>query len=56
MSGILFNVDALQGMMISQDILEAQFNLVNDAVLMFNTTSTITKMNKAAEIMLNTDS
>jgi sensor histidine kinase regulating citrate/malate metabolism len=41
-------------MMINSDILESQFNLVNDGVLILNSTSAVTKMNKSAEIMFNT--
>ena len=52
-SATLFNVDILQGLMINQDILESQFNLVNDGVIILNTTSTVTKVNKSAEIMFN---
>lgn len=53
MGGVMFNVEAFQGMMINQEILEAQFNLVNDAVIVLNTTSTVTKVNKSAEIMMS---
>jgi sensor histidine kinase regulating citrate/malate metabolism len=52
----IFNVDVFQGMMINLDIVDAALSLVNDAVVILNTTSTITKINKSAEIMFNTAS
>ena len=52
LSGILFRSELLQGVLINLDILEAQFNLVNDAVIILNTTSTVSKVNKSAEIMM----
>lgn len=41
-------------MLVNQDLMECQFNLINDAVIFVNTTSTVTKINKSAEILLNT--
>ena len=42
--------------MADNDLLGAQFNLVNEGVLMLNAELMITKMNKSAEILLNTSS
>ncbi len=42
--------------MINLDIIDAALSLVNDAVVILNTTSTITKINKSAEIMFNSSS
>lgn len=53
---MIFNVDVLQGMLINQDLMEAQFNLINDGVIMVNTTQSVTKINKSAEILLNSTS
>ena len=55
MSGVLFNMEVHQGLMVNQDILESCFNLVNDAVIVMNAGCMVTKMNKSAEIILNTD-
>ena len=55
-SSVLFNVENLQGVLADNDLLAAQFNLVNEGVLMLNAELTITKMNKSAEILLNTSS
>lgn len=35
-SNILFNFEAFQGMLTNSDVLEAQFNLVNDGVIVMN--------------------
>lgn len=40
-------------MLANNDVLEAQFNLVNDGVVMINSEQAVTKLNKSAEIMLN---
>lgn len=37
----------------NMDLLEAQFDLINDGVLMINASQTITKINKSAQILLN---
>lgn len=55
-SSVLFNVENLQGVLADNDLLGAQFNLVNEGVVMLNAELTITKMNKSAEILLNTTS
>ena len=55
-SSVLFNVENLQGVLADNDLLSAQFNLVNEGVLMLNAELSITKMNKSAEILLNTSS
>ena len=47
-SSSIFNLDVLQGMMINQEVLEASFNLVNDGVVLLNSTATVTKINKSA--------
>ena len=41
-------------MLANKDVLEAQFNLVNDGVVMMNSQQNITKLNKSAEILFNT--
>ena len=55
-SSVLFNVENLQGVLADNDLLGAQFNLVNEGVVMLNAELSITKMNKSAEILLNTTS
>lgn len=55
-SNVLFNFEALQGMLANNDVLEAQFNLVNDGVLIINAEQVVTKLNKTAEIIFNTTS
>jgi len=52
-SSLLFSVETLQGLMLNNDTLEAQFNLVNDGVILVTSGLVIRKMNKAAKIMLN---
>ena len=41
-------------MLANTDVLEAQFNLVNDGVIIINAEQSVTKLNKSAEILLNT--
>jgi transcriptional regulator with PAS, ATPase and Fis domain len=53
---VLFNFEALQGMLANNDVLEAQFNLVNDGVVMINSEQSVTKLNKSAEILFNASS
>jgi sensor histidine kinase regulating citrate/malate metabolism len=55
-SAVLFNVENLQGVLADNDLLSAQFNCVNEGVVMLNAELVITKMNKSAEILLNTAS
>ena len=55
-SAVLFNVENLQGVLADNDLLSAQFNCVNEGVVMLNAELVITKMNKSAEIILNTAS
>ena len=55
-SSILFNVSSLQGMFANNDILEASFELINDGVIMLGAEQDVTKLNKSAELMLNTSS
>ena len=55
-SSVLFNVENLQGVLADNDLLGAQFNLVNEGVVMLNAELSITKLNKSAEILLNTTS
>ena len=43
-------------MLANNDVLEAQFNLVNDGVLIMNAEQAVTKLNKTAEIIFNTAS
>ena len=43
-------------MLVNSDVLEAQFNLVNDGVIVINAEQAVTKLNKSAEILLNTSS
>ena len=54
LSSVLFTVELHQGFLIQQDILECSFNLTTDGVIILNSTGTVTKLNKSAEIMLNT--
>jgi len=53
LSSILYNSDMLAGTFASNDVLEMQFNLVNDAVLFLDSELAITKANKSAEIIAN---
>ncbi len=55
-SSVLFNVENLQGVLGDNDLLAAQFNCVNDGVLLCNAELSITKMNKSAEILFNSSS
>lgn len=55
-SSTIFNVDNLQGVMTNSDLLQAQFDLTNDACIFINTQQMITKINKTSEIMFNTTS
>ena len=55
-SSIMFNVNNLRGILANTDILEAQFDLVNDGVIILGAEHGITKLNKSAEVMLNTTS
>ena len=55
-SSVLFNVENLQGVLADNDLLSAQFNCVNDGVVMLNAELSVTKMNKSAEVLLNTNS
>lgn len=53
LSSILYNSEVLSGTLASNDVLEMQFNLVNDAVLFLDSELSITKANKSAEIITN---
>ena len=53
LSSVLFNVENLQGVFGENDLLAAQFNLVNEGVICLNAELIITKMNKSAEVLLN---
>lgn len=55
-SATIQNVDNLQGTMTNTDLLQAQYDLVNEGVLFVNTSQAITKVNRAAEILFNTTS
>lgn len=55
-SSTIQNVDNLQGMMTNADLLQAQYDLVNEGVVFVNTAQAITKINRAAEILFNTTS
>eukprot|EP00347_Sterkiella_histriomuscorum_P004739 403359292 len=55
-ASVMFNVDLQQGTMLTQDILEAQFDLVNDGVVILNSMGLVTKVNKSTEIMFNQQS
>lgn len=46
-------MENLQGVLADNDLLSAQFHLVNEGVIMLNAELAITKMNKSAEILLN---
>lgn len=56
LSSVMFNAESLQGMLADNDCLETQFNLVNDGVIMLDAELAVTKINKSAEILLNTAS
>jgi PAS domain S-box-containing protein len=47
-SGILQSVDSLQEHYVTKDIVDAHFNLVQDAVLIFNVHQAVIKANRAA--------
>lgn len=53
-STTLFNVDHLQGMLTNTDLLQAQFDLSNEACVFLNTQQAVTKLNKTAEVIFNT--
>jgi sensor histidine kinase regulating citrate/malate metabolism len=55
-SSTIFNVDSFSGIMNCSDLLNAQFDLVNEAVIFINTQQELTKINKSAEIMFNSSS
>lgn len=55
-SACMFNMDNLQGLMMNQDLLQAQFSLSNEAVVFINTQQLVTKLNKAAELLFNSTS
>ena len=55
-SSIIFNVENLQGQLGNSDALEASFSMVKDGVILLNAEQAVTKMNKSAEIILNTSS
>lgn len=55
-SSVLFNVENLKGVLADNDMLSAQFNCVNEGVLLLDAELAIAKMNKSAEILLNTSS
>ena len=52
-SSVLFNVENLQGVFADNDLLGAQFNCVNEGVVMLNAELAVTKLNKSAEVLLN---
>ena len=43
-------------MLANTDILEAQFDLINEGVIILGAEQAVTKLNKSAELMLNTSS
>lgn len=55
-SATIQNVDNLQGMMTNADLLQGQYDLVNEGVVFVNTAQAITKVNRAAEVLFNTTS
>ena len=52
-SACIFNMDNLQGLMVTNDMLSTQFTLSNEAVVFVNTQQMITKVNKTAELLFN---
>lgn len=42
--------------MTNSDLLQAQYNLVNESVIFVNTSQFLTKINRSAEILFNTTS
>ena len=55
-SSIMNNLQSMQGTFANTDILEAQFDLINEGVIVLNAEQAITKLNKSAEFLLNTTS
>lgn len=55
-SAVLFNVENLRGLFADNDMLSAQFNCVNEGVILLDAELVISKINKSAEILLNTSS
>lgn len=53
-STTIFNVDNLQGVMTNSDLLQSQYNLMNEGCVFMNTQQMITKINKSAEVLFNT--
>ena len=49
----MFNVDTLQGIMTNNDLMSAQFDLINEACIFMNTQQMITKINSSAQMMFN---
>jgi hypothetical protein len=54
LSSVLFAVEVHQGFLMQHDVLECCFNLGTDGIILLNSTGTVTKLNKSAEIILNT--
>ena len=42
--------------MTNTDLLQSQYNLVNEGVIFLNTSQCLTKLNKSAEMLFNTTS
>ena len=55
-SSVIFNVENLQGVLADNDLLGAQFNCINEGVVLLNAELCVTKINKSAEILLNATS
>ena len=55
-SSVIFNVENLQGVLADNDLLQAQFNCINEGVVLLNAELCVTKINKSAEILLNSTS
>lgn len=49
----MFNIDSLQSIMTNNDLLSAQFDLIQDGCVFMNTKQEISKINKSAEILFN---
>ena len=52
-SAVLFNVENLKGVLADNDMLTAQFECVNEGVILLDAELVIAKINKSAEIILN---
>jgi sensor histidine kinase regulating citrate/malate metabolism len=55
-SAMLFNAENLQGIMTTNDLLNASFDLVNDACVFIDTLQSVTMLNASARLLFNIES